>query len=140
MLRTMAAILGAALSVLLLDILWLGLLMRDFVHQQLGPLLLEQPRLPAAALFYLLYGAGVTVFAVHPALAIGAWQHAARQGALLGLTCYMTYDLSNLATLKGWPVQFALVDILWGGFVTTVAALAGYAASRASILGAARLR
>ena len=138
MLRHLAAILSAALAVALLDALWLGWLVRGFVQQQLGPLLLEQPSLVPATLFYLLYGLGVLVFAIQPALVSGRWQQAATRGVLLGMLCYMTYDLSNLATLKGWSVPFALVDIAWGGFVTAVAAASGFAA--ASRLGAAPRR
>jgi uncharacterized membrane protein len=137
--RNLAAIVVAAVTVAFLDAVWLGLLVRDFVHQELGPLLLEQPSLLPAALFYLLYAVGVLVFAVRPALADGGWPQAARLGAMLGLTCYLTYDLNNLATLKAWSPQFAGVNILWGGLVTAAAACTGYAAARASILGTPRV-
>ena len=129
--KDVAAVAAAALSVMALDAVWLGWLMRDFVRERLGPLMLDTPRFGIAALFYALFGVAVLVFAVRPAAESGSFQRAALQGALLGFFSYMTYDLSNLATLKGWSAQFAVVDILWGTFVAALAALAGLAAWRA---------
>ena len=119
------------MTVLALDAVWLGILMADQIKAWVGPLMLETPRLGAALLFYVLYGAAVLTFVVRPAAALADGRaRVARQGALLGLFCYMTYDLSNLATQKGWPVAFSVVDTGWGIVVTTVASLAGLAAWR----------
>ena len=131
MIKDLAAVAVAALTVLLLDAIWLGWLMRDFIQQRIGPLMLETPRLGVAALFYVLFGVAVLIFAVRPALDGGSLGRAIKLGALLGFFSYMTYDLTNLATLKGWSVQFALVDMAWGSFVAAVAAAAGYSAWRA---------
>lgn len=131
MIANLAAIAAAAISVMLLDAVWLGWLMKDFVRERIGPLMLETPRFGIAALFYLLYGVAVLVFVVRPAADAGSFARAAALGALLGFFCYMTYDLSNLATLKNWSAQFAIVDMLWGTFVTVVAGVAGLAAYRA---------
>ena len=119
-----AAILyGLALVVMLpLDIVWLSTVGTGFYRDQIGALLLDQPRLVPAAAFYLLYGAGVVLFAVSPAVASGSALQAALWGALFGFFAYMTYDLSNLATLRGFTTAFALVDIAWGTVMTAVVA------------------
>jgi uncharacterized membrane protein len=120
-----------ALAVLVgLDVVWLGLVALDFYRRQLGDLLLERPRLGAAALFYLLYAAGVTVLAVQPALAAGDAWRALLSGALLGLCAYGAYEFTNLATLRHWPLRLVLVDIAWGTALTSVAALAGFLVAR----------
>lgn len=123
----------AALALFCLgDFAWLGFIARGFYRGELGPLLLERPRWTAAILFYLLYIAGVIYFCVAPALADGAWMRALGNGLALGLLAYATYDLSNLATLKGWSTTLVVVDVLWGMAVTAAAACAGYFAARAS--------
>ena len=116
-----ALLYGLALLVMLpLDIVWLSTMGKGFYRDQIGPLLLDQPRLVPAAAFYLLYGAGVVLFAISPAVASGsAWQ-AALWGALFGFFAYVTYDLSNLATLRGFTTAFAIVDIAWGTVLTAV--------------------
>jgi uncharacterized membrane protein len=113
------------------DFAWLGFVARGFYRAEIGPLLLDRPRWTAAMLFYPLYIAGVTYFCIAPALAEGAWTRALINGAALGLLAYATYDLSNLATLKGWSVALVVVDVLWGMAITAIAACAGYAAARA---------
>ncbi|QNH78900.1 DUF2177 family protein [Pseudomonas protegens] len=118
---TLVAWLATLLAFLLLDALWLGLMMGPTYRAQLGSLLLEQPRLLPAALFYLLYVSGCLLFAVHPALQQGGWRRAARLGALLGLVSYGTYDLSNWATLQAWPASLALLDMAWGMLVSALA-------------------
>ena len=117
------AYVGALLAFLVLDGLWLGVLMAPTYRALLGPLMLDQPLLGPAAVFYLLYVFGCVVFVVLPAQ---SWQRAARLGALLGLVAYGTYDLSNWATLKGWSAQLAVMDMAWGAFATCVACLVGF--------------
>lgn len=122
---------AVALAVfLVLDLVWLGLVARGFYASELGLLLRERVNLAAAGGFYLAYVAGVVFFAVAPAVADGGWQRAALNGALLGLIAYGTYDMTNLATLRDWPVAMSVVDIAWGGVVTGACAVAGFAASR----------
>jgi uncharacterized membrane protein len=115
----------------LCDFAWLGFIARGFYQNEIGPLLLDRPRWTAAIVFYPLYIAGVMFFCVAPALSEGGWARALVNGLALGLLAYATYDLSNLATLKGWSVALVVVDVLWGMAVTAVAACAGYAAARA---------
>jgi uncharacterized membrane protein len=103
------------------DFLWLGFIARGFVQSRLGPLLLAQPNWLAAAVFYLMYPVALLVFAV-PHAEEGGLARAIAYGALFGFFAYATYDLTNLATLKGWSVSFALVDIAWGTFLSALAA------------------
>ncbi len=129
MTRTLVAAAAALLVMLALDALWLGVLALDLYRTQIGALMLDQPRFGVAALFYLFYIAGVVLFAVLPALEAGRWTRAAALGAALGFIAYMTYDLTNLATLRGWSTIVVLADLAWGVFITAVTASAGYAAA-----------
>lgn len=122
---------GALVFFVAVDMLWLGVLMTGQYQDWIGPLMRAQPLLLPAAAFYLLYPAGLVVFAVRPAFDKQGWTRAAALGALFGLVAYGTYDLSNLATLKGWPVALALVDMAWGTALSCGSALAGYGAARA---------
>ena len=108
----------------IIDALWLGVVANRLYKSQLGPLLLEKPNMAAAVLFYVIYVVGIVVFAVMPAIAAGDWKMALGLGALLGLVAYATYDLTNLATLKGFPIKIVIVDLIWGAVLTgTVATL-----------------
>ncbi len=113
-----------------LDFIWLGFVAKGYYQTQIGTLLLEKPNLPVAALFYALYIVGVLIFAVLPALDAGHWGKALLYGALFGFFAYATYDLTNLATLKGWSLRIALLDLAWGTVVTGVSAAAGYVVTR----------
>jgi uncharacterized membrane protein len=115
------AYIAAAISFGVLDALWLRWALPNFYRPNIGELLADNARLAPAAVFYLAYIGGIVWFAVRPALVNGLGS-AALNGALLGALCYATYDLTNQATLKVWPVQVTVVDILWGGFATCVAA------------------
>ena len=118
---------GAVLAAFLAcDAVWLALVAKDFYQLQIGALMLAQPRWGAAALFYPLYAFGLVFFCVSPALARGTWMTATTTGALFGLIAYGTYDLSNLATLKGWPAAMTVFDMLWGTIASAAAATAGY--------------
>ena len=113
-----------------LDFLWLSLSLNPVYKKHLGGLLLDKPNLPVAGLFYLFYVIGIVIFAVYPAIDIGDWQRAAWAGALLGLMAYGTYDMTNLATIRGWPAVVSLIDLGWGTFATAAAATASYFISR----------
>jgi uncharacterized membrane protein len=112
---------SAALSVfVIVDLIWLGAVAKRFYRTQLAGLMADKFNIWAASAFYLLYPFGIVVFAVMPTLASGAWTDAAVWGAMLGFFAYATYDLTNLATLRDWPVQLTLVDLLWGTALTAV--------------------
>ena len=131
MTRYLVAYLAAAVVMAALDLAWLSYAVRAFFEPAVGALLAERTNTAAAVLFYVLYVAGIVFFAVRPALAGEAWTVALLYGAAAGFFAYMTYDLTNMATLKTWPAWLALMDIGWGTFVTAGAAVAGYlAASR----------
>jgi uncharacterized membrane protein len=121
--------LAALVALAILDALWLGLASRDFYKARLGQLLLEQPNWYAAILFYLIHALGIVVFAVPLA---GSWVTAVLYGALFGFCVYAAYDLTNLATLRGWPLTVSLVDLAWGAVVTAAAAAAAYLAMRSA--------
>jgi uncharacterized membrane protein len=127
---------GASAVVFLgLDFAWLGWVARSFYARQLGDLLRASPSLTVAALFYALYVGGIVLFAVSPALHSQSWRSALILGVLLGLVAYGTYDMTNLATLRRWPLALALVDLSWGSLLTGLAASAGYWAARLSGAG-----
>lgn len=110
----------------LIDMLWLGIVAKGFYRTRLAPLLRPDVNWTAAILFYLIYIAGIILFAVSPAVDKGSLARAAILGALFGFFTYATYDLTNLATLKGWPLSVAVVDIAWGTVLCTAVASAGY--------------
>lgn len=113
-----------------LDMLWLGVVTKGFYRKQLGPILSEQVNWPAAIAFYLLFIAGILLFVVFPALDKGSLVRAAVLGALFGLVTYATYDLTNLATLRGFPPLVAAVDMAWGMVLTGTVAAAGFLFAR----------
>ena len=118
---------AALVTLAILDALWLGVASREFYKARLGQLLLEQPNWYAAILFYLIHALGIVVFAVPLA---ESWASAMFYGALFGLCVYAAYDLTNLATLHGWPLTVSLVDLAWGSVVTAAAAVAAFLAMR----------
>lgn len=109
-----------------IDMLWLGLVAKDFYRSNLGHLLRSDVNWSAALVFYLLYIAGILIFATLPALERQSLRQAVMLGALFGFFAYATYDLTNLATLKDWPVNVVLVDILWGVVLTASVAAASF--------------
>ena len=135
MLVYVTAYAAAALSFLALDFVWLSVAGALLYKPMLGDLLAPDPSLPVAALFYLFYVVGLVVFAILPAANAGSWLMALGLGALLGLIAYGTYDITNLSTLRDWPVMISVIDMAWGASVSAVSALAGYAALRVSGLG-----
>lgn len=109
-----------------LDFLWLTTMTRLFYRPRLGALLNEQPVWPPALLFYVLYGVGLLAFVLRPALSDGTglptvffW------GCLFGLVAYGTYDLTNHATIRDWPLAVTVVDMAWGAFISGVSVVVG---------------
>ncbi|QLF68973.1 DUF2177 family protein [Peteryoungia desertarenae] len=109
-----------------IDYVWLTRIAIGFYRRHIGDLLLATPNFAAAGAFYLFYVAGIVYFAVMPAVNAGTIVTALVNGALLGLLAYGTYDMTNLATLKGWSLTVSIVDMAWGAVLTATAAAAGY--------------
>lgn len=109
-----------------IDLVWLAVVARGFYREHLGFLLADHVNWWVAASFYLLFAAGVLVFAVTPSLQAGSLPRALGLGGLLGLVTYGTYDLTNLATVEGWPLIVTLVDLAWGTVLAATASGIGY--------------
>lgn len=124
--RLVIGYLGTAAVFLLVDLVWLGVVARGLYRRHLGHLLADEVNWGAAIVFYLLFVVGILVFAVLPAVERGSAVRAALMGGLFGFFAYATYELTNLATLEGWPPGIVFVDIAWGTVLTAVVALAGY--------------
>ena len=103
---------------LLIDIVWLGFVAPKLYKANIGHLMAEKPNLFAAGVFYPLFIAALLFFVIDPALAKGSVWQAVWTGAFLGLAMYATYDLTNLATLKAWPLKITVIDLIWGTFIT----------------------
>jgi uncharacterized membrane protein len=131
MTKYLIAYVGTLFAFLAIDMVWLGLIAKDYYRAGIGHLMLESPNLSAAAAFYLLYVVGIVIFAVTPAMTAGTWTKAALFGALFGFFAYATYDMTNLATLKSWPLSISIVDMMWGTCLTAAAATLGYLATTA---------
>lgn len=97
-----------------IDMIWLGLIAKDFYAKTLGFLMAPKVNWIAAFVFYLIFILGLLVFVIQPALGGESWTHSITMAALFGLVTYATYDLTNLATLKDWPLIITIVDLAWG--------------------------
>jgi uncharacterized membrane protein len=102
-----------------IDMIWLVFVAKNFYQKQIGFLMKPDVNWLAAIIFYLLFIAGLIIFVISPAIDKHSWLHALLFGALFGLITYATYDLTNLATIKDWPLLVTVVDLIWG---TTLAA------------------
>lgn len=109
-----------------IDMMWLGVLAKKFYHNNLSHLLSPSVNWPAALLFYFIYIAGIILFAVKPGLDSQSLLIAAIWGGLFGFFTYATYDLTNLATLRDWPVKIVVVDIGWGTVLCALVASSSY--------------
>lgn len=122
---------GTAAVLAVLDAVWLTFAGRLLYRPAIGSLMMESGfRLAPAIVFYVLYVLGVVIFAVSPALKSGQWTTAVLMGGLFGFFCYATYDLTNMATLKVWPLRVTLIDLAWGVFLTATAATVGFLAAK----------
>ncbi len=125
-----AAYIGSALAMLVLDGMWLGVVAKKLYRPELGDMLMDGFRGAPAAAFYFLYVGGIVFLAVAPGLAAERWTVALTRGLALGFIAYATYDLTNQATLRKWSSLVTVVDMSWGTLLTGAAATAGYFAAR----------
>lgn len=111
---------------IVLDMLWLGLVAKNFYRTQIGTLLKPDVNWAAAIVFYLIFIAGLVVFVITPAMEKNSWMHALIFGALFGFVSYATYDLTNLAVTKNWPLLVTIVDMAWGAGIAAAVSTATY--------------
>lgn len=126
MLKHLLAYVAFLLSLVVIDLVWLLGIAKNLYRNEMGPLMASEPKLLAGLGFYLLYALGASIFVVIPALSKQSWIYAVQYGALFGLFCYMTYDLTNLAVIKDFPIRLAFIDIAWGSFVSAISAGIAY--------------
>ena len=135
MTRYLVAYLATAFVFLAIDAMWLSWAARRFYVDRLGDLLRDNPNMRAAAVFYAIYVVGIVFFAVAPAFRDGSALTALSHGALFGFLAYATYDMTNYATLRNWPLSVSLVDMVWGACLTGLSALLGYLGTQLVLQG-----
>jgi uncharacterized membrane protein len=109
-----------------IDMVWLGFIAKDLYRKYLGNFLSDKVNWTAAIVFYLLFIIGIFYFAILPAVEKNSLIKAIISGAFFGILTYATYDLTNLATLKNWPLPIVFIDIAWGALLTGIVSTAGY--------------
>ncbi|MFN5479908.1 MAG: DUF2177 family protein [Chitinophagaceae bacterium] len=120
------AYLGTTLVFFAIDLIWLGVVAKDLYRKELGGFLSDQVNWSAAFIFYLLFIVGIFIFCIVPATEQQSLAKAVVSGVLFGLFTYATYDLTNLATLKNWPLKIVFIDIAWGMVLTGSVSAAGF--------------
>jgi uncharacterized membrane protein len=108
------------------DMVWLGLVASSFYKKNLGYLMAPTVNWFAAIIFYLLFILGILVFVVLPGIKENSLLNTILRAALFGLITYATYDLTNLATIKDWPLSVTLVDLVWGMVLSTIVSISGF--------------
>lgn len=130
MLKYATAYIFTAAIFLVLDFFWLSIMATSFYRARLPDVIALNVNYVPAVLFYLIYVAGLVIFAVNPAMETGRWQTALSHGALLGFVAYATYDLTSQATLKQWSTVVTLADMAWGTLLSGISASLGFLAAR----------
>lgn len=120
-----------ALVFFAIDIVWLGVVAQKLYAHYLGKFLTDQVNWTAAIIFYLIFIVGIFIFAILPSVEKGSMMNAAIYGGLFGFMAYATYDLTNLATLKNWPLEIVFIDLAWGTVLTGIVSVAGFLIVRA---------
>lgn len=109
---------------LAIDMVWLGIIAKDLYRKQIGKLMAKKPNWTAALIFYAIYILGLFILVIYPAVqdksGLATWW----RGLVFGVVSYATYDLTNLAVAKDWPVKITLIDLVWGGTITSITTLA----------------
>jgi len=109
-----------------IDMVWLAVVAKNFYREQIGFLMKPDINWLAAIIFYLLFITGLIIFVITPAMVKQSWVHALLYGALFGLVTYATYDLTNLATVKDWPLLVTVVDLVWGSVLAASVSVITY--------------
>jgi len=116
----------ALVTFLFIDMVWLGFIAKDLYIQQIGFLMTSDVNWIAAGIFYLLFIGGLIIFVILPSVKKSSWTHALLFGALFGLVTYATYDLTNLALTKNWPLLVSIIDIIWGAVLCSIVSVITY--------------
>ncbi len=125
--KYIVAYISTGIAFALIDSVWLRTMYLRLYKPEIGSMMMSNGfRLGPAIAFYLLYILGIMIFAIAPAMASGKWQTALVNGAMFGFFCYMTYDLTNMATLKQWSMKVTILDMIWGSVLTGSAAAVGF--------------
>ena len=111
---------------LVIDFIWLTVIAKSLYAQHLGYLMAPKANLLAALIFYLLFVVGLQYFVLNLALLNGNWVSVLLSGMFFGLVTYATYDLTNLATVRDWPILITFIDLVWGSFVSGITALLSF--------------
>jgi uncharacterized membrane protein len=109
-----------------IDMVWLGIISKKLYAEKLGYLMTGKVNWLAAVLFYLIFIAGLLFFVILPAVQRGSWSYAILAGAFFGFVAYSTYDLTNLATIKDWPLLITVIDLIWGSFISGTSAVLSF--------------
>ena len=126
MLKYVLIYLSFLISLVAIDLVWLLGIAKALYRDEMGDLMASEPKLIAGLGFYLFYALGACIFVITPALTKQSWIQAVQYGALFGFFCYMTYDLTNLAVIRNFPMRLAFIDIAWGSLVTAASAGIAY--------------
>jgi len=128
--KILIELLSAGVIMGILDFIWLGFVAKKLYYDEMGKLLRKKPNMAAALAFYVIYVVGVVVFVVNPAVQMDSLLYATVLGALFGRGAYSTYDLTNLATMKDFPLKITVIDLIWGIIITAVTASGAFWVSR----------
>jgi len=120
----------ASLIFLIIDVIWLSISVKSFYKPNIGHLLLDKPIIWAASMFYLIYVIGLAIVVIEPSINSKSLSKAIYLGFVFGLVSYGTYNLTNMATIKGWSPIVVFVDMLWGGLLTSFSCYAGILISK----------
>lgn len=120
------AYIATLIAFILFDIIWLGVITKNLYSSEIGHLMSEKVNYFAAIAFYLVFITGIVVLAIMPGLEAGNIKKTIINAAVLGFVSYATYDLTNFATLKDWPLRVVLIDITWGAFISTTTSIVGF--------------
>lgn len=126
MLKYLSVYLTFLITLIAVDLVWLLGIAKTLYRDQMGGLMASEPKLLIGLFFYLLYSLGICIFVIAPAISKQSLLYAVQYGALFGFFCYMTYDLTNLAVIQNFPTRLALIDIVWGTFVSALCAGIAY--------------
>lgn len=109
-----------------IDLIWLGVVAKKLYNKYLGYIMAKNINWLAAIIFYIIFVIGLLLFVIYPAMAKDSIQYLILYGMAYGFITYATYDLTNLATLKDWPIEITIIDLIWGTSLSTLTSYFSY--------------